>query len=155
MNFAPSEVEHIASIPTSARLPEDKLIRYFEKDREYSVRSTYHLSRRILQYSKAGTSSNMEGDLWKHLWMAPLHERTKNIWRLLNNILLTNCNLEKKGIKLDISCPFCHMSPETTSHVFLQCDFSKTVFFSSPLDVHFSLSGDVYDWLAGVLKKKD
>ncbi|XP_058783087.1 uncharacterized protein LOC131657739 [Vicia villosa] len=155
-NFTPFEAVHIASIPISARLPEDSIIWHFEKDGEYSVKSAYHLSRRLHLSSRAGTSSNSEGALWKNLWKAPLIERTKNFtWRLLNNILPTKCNLEKKGIKLDVSCPFCHNFPESTNHVFMYCEFAKRVFFSPPLGVRLPQTGDLITWLMEMIKKKD
>jgi hypothetical protein len=43
--FNHAEAKQILSIPISQRSPEDKLIWHWEKDGDYSVRSTYHLSK--------------------------------------------------------------------------------------------------------------
>lgn len=82
--------------------------------------------------------------------------RTKNfIWRLLNNILPTKCNLEKKGIKLDASCALCHIFQKSTNHVFLHYEFAKRVFFIPLLCVRLPQAGDLFNWLTVMIKKND
>lgn len=47
------------------------------------------------------------------------------------------------------------MYPETSLHLFLHCDFSKRVFFSSPSGAHIPIDGDVLDWISDALVNKD
>lgn len=142
-------------MPLSRSFPEDKLIWNYEKDGEYSLKCAYHLSRRLTQSDKAGSSSNMEGELWKQLWKAPIQEKTNNFMWRLNNILPTNCNLAKKGIHLDDSYPLCLSHPEMINHLFLYYDFAKCVFFSCPIGVRLPISCGVYEWMEEAFKKKD
>lgn len=61
-----------------------------------------------------------------------MHVRIRNfLWRLGKNILSTWSNLEKKGMKPDPSYPLCHENPETIQHIFLDCPYTKMVWFSS------------------------
>lgn len=94
--------------------------------------------------------------MWKKLWKALVDERVKNfIWRLSKDILPTKYNLRKKGIRSDVSCPFCQLYPKSSLNLFRECDFSKRVFFSLPLGVHFSDGIWVFDWIFDFLERRD
>jgi hypothetical protein len=85
-----------------------------------------------------------------------VHYRVKNfIWRLAKNILPTRCNLLRKGVKLDPSCPLCNSEAETSNHLFMQCEIAKLVWFSSPLGIRSPSDIDVNDWLVQWLSCKD
>lgn len=130
-NFDDNEVTHIGSVPLSNSLHEDKWIWHFEKDGEFSVKTAYHLLGDLRRVSKSGPSSKVRQKVWKNLWKVLVNERIKKFtWRLAKDILPTKANLSKKGIAFDVSCPFCHLHPENSLHLFLQCDFSKRVFLS-------------------------
>lgn len=118
---------HIGSVPLSNRLPEDTLIWRFEKDMEYYVKTTYHLLSDIRSASKSGPSTRLRQKAWKNLWKVSINEHIKNFtWRLAKDIMSTKAKLSKKRYCFGCFLPF---------HLFLQCNFSKKVFFSSPLGV--------------------
>lgn len=58
-------------------------------------------------------------------------------------------------MKLDNSCPFCHVQVESIQHDFLVCPFAKVVWFSSTLGLHVPLNPDPCQWLEVVLDAKD
>lgn len=108
----------------------------------------YHLLGDMRLVRKPDPSSRENQNLWKNLWKVPVNAHIKNFnWRLAKDILPTMVNLRKKGISLDVSCPFCHLYPENSLHIFMQCDFSKRVLFSSPLGVRIPSGFDILDWL--------
>jgi hypothetical protein len=146
--FNHAEAKQILSIPISQRSPEDKLIWHWEKDGDYSVRSTYHLLKDQCNPNLAESSSSHLKQLWKEIWKAPVSNKIKTfLWRLSKNILPIRENLLKKGILLDPIYPICHNEVESMDHLFLFCDFAKVTWFSSPLGAHISPSMTTTQWL--------
>ncbi|XP_058746601.1 uncharacterized protein LOC131619536 [Vicia villosa] len=64
-------------------------------------------------------------------------------------------NVCKKGIILNPSCPLCYCDAESSSHLFLHCDFIKRMFFSPPLGVRISDVEEVMDWLLPIFRSKE
>ncbi|XP_058725615.1 uncharacterized protein LOC131596897 [Vicia villosa] len=150
--FDSVESSQISSIPLSLGDTEDKLIWHFERNGEYSVRSAYHLYTQYKQAKSPGPSNYSCQQLWKAIWRAPIHNRIRNfLWRLVNNILPTRVNLSKKGIVLDVNCPLCLSFPESSHHLFLNCEFSRLVFFSSTLCYRVPNETYICEWLTAVL----
>lgn len=90
------------------------------------------------------------------IWKVNIHNINKNfLWRLAKNILPTKVNLAKKGIVMDTSYPLCLSSPESAEHLFLNCEFSKYVFFSSILSYRVPPDLDICSWLLLVLSCGD
>lgn len=138
----------VVSIPISLRPSRDKLCWHWEKDGFYSVRSAYHLMSNHRENLQPGPSSHRDERLWKAIWKAPIPNKIKNfIWRLVKNILPTRSNLQRKGIVLDTSCPFCHYEIETAEHLFMNCNMSKLVLFASPLGSHSPINVALNCWI--------
>lgn len=90
----------------SLRLPEDRLVRHGEKDRQYSMRSSYHALCEGASRQQPESSNSSQNKPWSVIWKTPIPNKVRNfLWRLANNILPTKCNLRKKGISHDITCP--------------------------------------------------
>ena len=63
---------------------------------------------------------------WKLVWHPDSIPKVNTfIWLLLHNKLLTAENLRKRGILGPSRCALCHSSEESSSHLFLQCEFSR------------------------------
>ena len=72
-------------------------------------------------------SSSVER-IWKQVWHSNSIPKVNNfIWLLLHNKLLTAENLRKRGISGPSRCAMCNSTEETSSHIFLQCKVSLSV----------------------------
>lgn len=128
--FDPHDAHHILNIPLSSRRPKDEILWHCEKNGCYSVRSAYHGLQHDLLCKKPGPSSSHSQRLWKIMWNSNQQPRVRNfIWRLGKEILPTSVNLQKKGIMLDTTCSFCGEFPESASHLFMHCEYSRLTFF--------------------------
>lgn len=103
-----------------------------------------------------GMIMHSQGGGLEYRLRTPIQEKTKNfMWRLLKNILPTRQNLSKKGITVDLYCPFCHSCTENSNHLFIECAFAKRIFFSPPLGIRTLVDSDVFDWITFCLNLKD
>ncbi|XP_058724620.1 uncharacterized protein LOC131596076 [Vicia villosa] len=151
-SFDTCVASQIVSIPLALRQSEDTRIWHHEKNGEYSVRSAYHICMHRKAAISPGPSGNSQQRLWKEIWKAPIHNRTRNfLWRLARNILPSKENLRKKGIALDCSCAFCHQTVESSHHLFMNCDFTRQVFFASILCYRIPTEVDLNVWLLDLL----
>ncbi|PWA35692.1 Lipase, GDSL [Artemisia annua] len=51
-----------------------------------------------------------------------------HIWRLIQDRLLTRCNLDNRGIDIHSKrCPVCDEGLETTQHLFVECSLAKSL----------------------------
>lgn len=48
-------------------------------------------------------------------------------WRVCRNLLPTRCNLNHRGLKIDVACPVCHCAAETMLHCFRDCKVAEKV----------------------------
>ncbi|XP_058783870.1 uncharacterized protein LOC131658613 [Vicia villosa] len=80
--FGDSDVAHIASIPISKVVLEDKLVWNAEKHGDSSVKTSYHLLGNARRSSIPGPSVSDEEGFWKLLWGAPIENKIKEfLWR--------------------------------------------------------------------------
>ncbi|CAJ2673653.1 unnamed protein product [Trifolium pratense] len=147
--FQPYEAQMILKIPIMDKAQPDTLTWDNTQDSIYSVKSGYHS---IMEWSHTlnATTSNNSQDLWKAIWklnVPPKH--THLLWRVLKNALPVKNNLFKRGVRCDPLCPRCTNCLETTNHVFLDCEWTKQVWFASSLNLNLGQNQitDVYDWI--------
>lgn len=77
-------------------------------------------------------------------------------WRLARDILPTRANLhKKKGINLDLACPLCNREVETSSHLFMHCNFVRLILFASQLGSHIPEAVELNVWIVKWLAYKD
>ena len=70
----------------------------------------------------------MVDKIWKKVWHPDSIPKVNSfIWLLLHNKLLTAENLRKRGILGPSRCSLCNSVEETSSHLFLQCKVSMSV----------------------------
>ena len=123
-SFNREEAEAILCIPLSHRYTSDTLIWLAEKSGKYSVRTRYHVARRLskekdwVECSKGAVG----GGVWKTLWKLKVPNKIKVFgWRACCNILPTRVNLSKKRIIEDNRCEACKIEPETGVHALWNC----------------------------------
>ena len=112
--FFPNEAELILSIPISARLPEDSLIRAWTLNGRLSVKSAYKVAQKML---KTEGSRGEEGgcsdgsvmrDIWRIAWNLKCPNKIKHMfWRACKNILPTKLRLKARGIGKEGGCDLC------------------------------------------------
>ncbi|CAL0332867.1 unnamed protein product [Lupinus luteus] len=63
-------------------------------------------------------------------------------WRLLNNKMPTDENLQSRGCALASKCDLCRLKEDSTQHLFLQCSFAKSIWqwLGSTLSLNLDLS---------------
>lgn len=74
-------------------------------------------------------SNKREASLfWKAVWRMRLQNKTKVfVWRLYHEALPVACNIQKRGIELDVHCQVCGFKGESIKHIFLDCWWSISV----------------------------
>lgn len=155
-SVGPAEARKIDSIPLSIRHPDDNLVWHWEKDGNYSLRSAYHVLCDDKSRQLPGPSSSMDDKVWKEIWRAPIPNKIKNfLSRLARDILPTRANLYKKGINLDMAYPLCNQAVETSSHLFMQCNFVRLILFASQLGSHIPEAVELNCWILNWLTCKD
>ncbi|PNY16050.1 ribonuclease H, partial [Trifolium pratense] len=158
--FNPYEAHMILQIPILDKTQPDTLTWDGTRDGTYSVKSGYHA---IIDWannsnSNNATSSNCSMEIWKVLWklnVPPKHSHL--IWRSLRNAIPVKGSLFKRGIRCDPLCPRCLDHVETIQHVFMDCEWTKKVWFASPLTLNLNLNylTEFYDWITYMINNTD
>lgn len=78
--FNQNEALQITSIPLSRSVREDKLIRNFETDDDYSIKTTYHYQKNLNCRKSPSQSSNKGNGMWKKFWKIPLEAKRKTLF---------------------------------------------------------------------------
>ncbi|GAU34369.1 hypothetical protein TSUD_217090 [Trifolium subterraneum] len=144
--FMPYEATQICKIPISTHMTEDTedtICWQGTKDGNYSVKSGYNAimewaTSKPEQPGQANQHTRKDTE-WNKIWK--LNNPPKQIhliWRSLHNTIPVKANLITRGIICDTLCPSCNKSPETMEHTFLECDWAKRVWFSSPLTINLN-----------------
>lgn len=155
-NFSTFEAQQIINIPLSCRLPHDKLIWHRERDGNYSVRSAYHLLCDNKIRGLPENSGMCNQSLWKEIWRAPVPNSVRNfLWRLGKNILPTRANLPKKGMQMEPLCPLCNGAAESQEHLFMYCQPTQLLWFTTKLGIHVPSHISLNSWLLRWLKSPD
>lgn len=150
------EAQQVLNIPISQRLPEDTLIWHWERDGMYSVKTAYHMLCEEYENLQPGPSSAPDKQLSKAIWHAPLPNKLKNfLWRLAKDIVPTRFNLGRKGIKVELLCPLCNVAVERTEYLFMHCQLTQLVWFSSQLSIQVPNCINLNSWLLEWLTGKD
>jgi hypothetical protein len=141
--FFPFEVQQIMQIPILPSQQQDKFIWAVNKKCEFSVKSAYKFlkGRRELMSSNQSNIPRESG-IWKKLWKVKSVPRHLHlIWRILHNRPPVKFSLFNRVINCTPLCCFCDQHTETIDHLFMKCDWSKSLWFASPLWFAGSVSG--------------
>ncbi|KAK4476788.1 hypothetical protein RD792_015948 [Penstemon davidsonii] len=126
--FPPEVVFEIRKIHISSSPEPKRLIWTPSSSGVFSSKSAYHLS----QKCRFGASLGVLNFIFKNLWAAKIHSRSKLfLWKLIHNILPTKGKLRFLFSVELINCPFCDLEEESIEHLFLRCPFTKAVWFKS------------------------
>jgi ribonuclease HI len=151
--FFPYEANQIRNIPLTYTMDEDVPRWLGTKDGEFTVRSGYYA---IMEWNRENinqgqqSSTNGNTHIWKKLWSLPNPPKQIHLmWRILHQAIPVKTNLHAKGISCDTLCPICQQDRETIDHLLMNCEWSKRVWFSSPLTIQMNESGakSFKDWV--------
>jgi hypothetical protein len=135
------EAEQIIQIPTNGIARQDEFTWPLTKDGNYTVKSGYQAIQDWKEGSKGpSTSNNLNTNpVWKKLWNLKIPPKHANLlWRILHKALPVKDNLRKRGINCYPLCARCNAKIEDQNHVFLECEWTKNVWFGSALTIRFN-----------------
>lgn len=115
---------------------EDSLIWPHTKTGEYSVKSGYHIIRRMKQPedSTASSSSRIDKRVWKVIWQINILQKIKIfLWKAVQNIIPVRENLAKRRVVNSGLCPLCEQGNETMEHALLLCQWTRPIWFGSQI----------------------
>ncbi|KAK4381236.1 putative ribonuclease H protein [Sesamum angolense] len=133
--FCAEDVDMIKSIPLGNYALDDSMVWHFNKNGRCSVKSAYQValpivareSRREVGESSAPTAG------WNFIWKSRVPNKVRIfLWRLCNDALPTNCNLQRKYCDIELPCLTCGDLRETIN-VFLECHFARQAWALSHL----------------------
>ncbi|CAL5386754.1 unnamed protein product [Camellia sinensis] len=77
--------------------------------------------------------------VWKRIWSLPLPFKIRFfIWQLCHDRLPVKQNLVIKVFHDNLACPLCHSNLESTTYLFLSCEFVQQVWFGFSLGIYTS-----------------
>ncbi|XP_043687745.1 uncharacterized protein LOC122638959 [Telopea speciosissima] len=157
--FLPMDgIECYSEIRLSLYPHDDKLVWGTKQSGKFSVRSMYHLlnNRRAASIVDHPNSSSdpkayhlMKEFFWKRIWHAHTLPKIKLfIWKCCADGIVAGVGLISRNIPINPSCQRCGAEMESVGHIFLNCPFSKAVWFGSSLSqkVNFPLQVTMSDW---------
>ncbi|XP_021750858.1 uncharacterized protein LOC110716530 [Chenopodium quinoa] len=123
----------------------------YTRDGSFSTKSAYTT---LLSQQFSLQSTSTDSSWWKRLWGLSILPKWKLLaWKVLHNALPTAEVLALKGIPIDTTCVFCHVSSESVGHLFRDCPFSSSLWDSMDWgslpkpDTSFPFSA----WFSGII----
>ena len=112
------EAEAICQIPLSRRNVSDSVFWLHNSRGLFSVKSAYHMARKLLTDANRGGTSSEGAAIWK----LRLPNKIKVFaWRACHEILPTAANLTRRKVLNDDKCMICTRETESTIHAFWDC----------------------------------
>ena len=102
----------------------DSVVWLNNKNGMYSVRSGYHVARKMLREENWVESSRgpVGQQEWRNLWKLVVSNKIKVFgWRACQEILQTRVNFARRRIILDNVCQGCKRSLESVVHTIWEC----------------------------------
>jgi hypothetical protein len=158
--FIPIEAKQITQLPLYDRSQKDVFRWDGTLDGHYTVKAGYHA---IIDWATTSEScgigpSHSPNDIWDKLWQLNVPPKHVNlVWRALKDVIPVKTNLFRKGILCDPLCPCSHNHMESTNHVFLEYEWAKLTWLSSPLTVNLSNNQytNLIDWFLHMSNETD
>ncbi|KAK9991446.1 hypothetical protein SO802_026431 [Lithocarpus litseifolius] len=134
--FHREDAEAICQIPLSHRRVADSIIWLHARSGGYSIKTGYHVARRVLKHEDWAESSGRSDmqKVWQALWRLKVPNRIKIFgWRLCHGILPTWVNLARRRIirECENVCPTCAQFSETEFHVLRECLVAQDIWARS------------------------
>lgn len=86
---------------------------------------------------------------YRWIWKSPCHQRHKMfLWMVARDGLPCKTKLAQRNIVTDDCCVLCGRHPESTEHIFKDCDFTKLVWQSLSSTFQLLHETNFYTWLS-------
>lgn len=113
----------------------------------YSVTSGYLVAQKMNRNGELGrkgvgqASRDVNNDpVWRALWQLKVPPKLCHfVWKGCRNIIAVITNLQRRGIRLENTCPFCVREEETQVHLFFRCPFASVFWFGSLLQLDMTM----------------
>lgn len=118
-SFSREEAKAICRIPLSRRDVPDSFVWLHNKNGMYSIKSRYHVARKVMRKDDWVESSRGIGgqQVWKKIWQLHVPNKIEVFkWRACQDILPTRANLVRRKIISDNGCQCCIGLPEFALH---------------------------------------
>ena len=132
--FHSEEADAICQIPLSRRWVADTVIWLHNPRGVFTVKSTYHVARRIIsEAAQVGTSRGCTTkQVWEAIWKLRIPNKFKVFaWRACHNILPTAVNLTRRRVVQEEKCSVCTLEPESTIHALWDCAAAQDIWAGS------------------------
>ncbi|XP_075640505.1 uncharacterized protein LOC142612276 [Castanea sativa] len=132
------EAAAICKIPLSRRNIADSLVWLHTKNGKYSVKSGYHVARKVMRNDDGvGSSDGCRGQqIWKQIWQLHVPNKIKIFWwRACQDILPTRVNLARRKIIFETGCQFCIREPESIIHAVWEYGVAQDVWVGCAIKV--------------------
>ncbi|KAL6141213.1 hypothetical protein ACLB2K_059503 [Fragaria x ananassa] len=134
---------------------------HFGRKSLYSVRSGYHVARKVEHMETVASSSSSQGgwgSICKKVWNVNVPPKVRmHAWRTLKEVLPTKWALKKNGVDLRVECPFCGGDKEDGLHIFKNCGVVNQLWKCSSLTLtpctHPAM--EIKAWLSGWVDKQE
>ncbi|MCH86642.1 putative ribonuclease H protein, partial [Trifolium medium] len=161
-NWLPlQQAQQITQIPLSFNRPPDCFMWGANKAGVLSVRSAYKFLKKRYEVLNSNQSIIPQGSsIWSKLWkIKTIPRHLQLMWRIIHNRLPVREVLFKRGVNCPPLCCLCDGANESIDHLFLGCDWTKTVWFASDLGVNFSACCEATisfsEWVSKVIMHQD
>ncbi|KAL0724277.1 hypothetical protein Bca4012_038876 [Brassica carinata] len=100
---------------------------------EYTTKTGYYSALKQLESTEASAVTSQPCDWMKDIWLLPLPPKLRVfLCKIVRGALPLGDNLETRGITDNSKCIFCGLK-ETANHLFLSCDFAKSIWSLAPI----------------------
>ena len=103
----------------------------------FTVRSAYHLAKKLAVIDQGGCSNEGRMErMWQTIWKLDCPRVVHLfLWKACNNILPTKECLHKRGITPDAKCPICLTETESAGHSLWNCIAAKDIWMECSLSL--------------------
>ncbi|KAH1074286.1 hypothetical protein J1N35_026614 [Gossypium stocksii] len=139
---AGEQLTSILAIPIHKSSLEDTMVWKHVATGEFPVKSAYRVLITEISQNNVNNAPNNENymDFYKALWALQIPSKIKiHVWRLFKNFVPHFCNLAKKKLIMDVTCPLCNEGAEDTAHLLGSCSVVKQLW--SALQVELTFDG--------------
>ena len=125
--FLPPDIHSIMKIKLPSQSCNDRVIWYYDRCGEYTVKSGYHIARTWKNLDSAASSS-VSSWQWATIWKLIAPSKVKIfLWRAFSGSLPSIENLELKRVVDDSRCRICGEAGESILHALFVCQHAHDV----------------------------
>ncbi|KAL0004941.1 hypothetical protein SO802_012502 [Lithocarpus litseifolius] len=124
----------------------DKLLWKHSSFGDFQVHKAYSLLLKDFQvsYPNSGPRVSIPQEVWRLIWRVKLTLKIDTfVWKLLHDSLPTFLNLNSRRINVYRDCPLCNIKVESSTHLFLSCQFARAIWHGSALSIHTSTLNNI------------